>query len=636
MAESDDVTSIPGGGLSVEVLVTGVLFAVSAGLTGLAALWPQQPPSALLLLGWPLFAVVGAVLLDQQPGLRLGRTLAALSLAPLAIVLWSLARVGTVRAPDLASATADLAAPLACAVCLALPWAFGPAGPSRSARRSALVSWATAATGAALATAATTASWPGPVWNTGWALAVAGTLGAWAVAVASVRRTDRTSRRRMGWLLVTLFTGAAGVVVAWTFWPHRAGYYATCAALMIGSVLVANLWAARGFRPLDEHLLDGCLLLGVAATSAVVTVLVQVGSELAHRPSNTTTVVFTALLTAAMTTPAALWARRSLLARRYGSGLIPPEDVAAITADLHARAEPRDLLDKAARMVASASGSAEARIVLGAEDPSAPPAWAVHPLEVGGDRVGSLLIESGDLEGPELRQQQVVAQLLPTVALVARAVGLAVEAEHARRDVARERDAERKRVMGDLHDGLGPVLAGMSMRVQAALRTTSTPEHAALLADLADDLATSRTDLRRIVAGITPSTLDDGDLDAALRVLVESFRGATDAPKVRLTVELDDDVPPPVQVAVYRSVAEGITNGLRHASAGTIDVGVHARGGRVVVEVRDDGVGGPVVPGVGLSSLARRAESLGGQMTVCPSNPGTTLHLDLPTTRVAS
>jgi signal transduction histidine kinase len=440
----------------------------------------------------------------------------------------------------------------------------------------------------------------------------------------------------MGWLLVTLATGCAAVLVAWTFAPHQAGYYATCAALMIGSVLVASLWAARGFRPLDEHLLDGCLVLAVTVTSAVVTVLVQVGSELAHRPSSPTTVAFTALLTAAMTTPAALWARRSVLARRYGSGLIPPEDVAAITAELHARTEPRDLLDKAARMVASASGSAEARIVLGDEDPSAPAAWAVHPLEVGGDRVGSLLIASGDPEGPELRQRQVVAQLLPTVALVARAVGLAVEAEHARRDVARERDAERKRVMGDLHDGLGPVLAGMSMRVQAALRTSSTPEHAALLSDLAEDLATSRTDLRRIVAGIAPSTLDDGDLEAALRGLVDSFRGATDAPTVALTVELEDDVAVPIQVAVYRSVAEGITNGLRHASAATIDVGVRARGGCVVVDVRDDGIGGPVVPGVGLSSLARRAESLGGHMTVCPSHPGTTLHLELPSTRAGS
>jgi len=176
----------------------------------------------------------------------------------------------------------------------------------------------------------------------------------------------------------------------------------------------------------------------------------------------------------------------------------------------------------------------------------------------------------------------------------------------------------------------------MSMRVQATLRTTTSPEYAALLADLAEGLATSRADLRRIVAGIAPSTLDDGNLVGALGGLVASFQGATDTPKVGLTVVLEEPVAPDVQVAIYRSVAEGITNGLRHAAATTIEVSVRAREGRVLVDVSDDGGGGPVVPGVGLSSLARRAASLGGQMTICPGDPGTTLHLDLPTAAEAA
>ena len=100
--------------------------------------------------------------------------------------------------------------------------------------------------------------------------------------------------------------------------------------------------------------------------------------------------------------------------------------------------------------------------------------------------------------------------------------------------MARERDAERKRVLGDLHDGLGPVLAGMSMRVQAALRTAASPETASLLTDLSTDLAASRTDLRRIVAGITPSILDDGDLESALHSLVQSFGKPVDGPRVTL------------------------------------------------------------------------------------------------------
>lgn len=616
-------------GLSVEVVAAGVAFSASAGLTGLAAVGSQHPPALLLMLGWPVFAVVGAILLDQRPGLRLGRTLATLSLAPVAVVGWSLVDSGGMGSPELAAAAGDLAAGLGCAVAIAVPAAFRPAVPVGAAT----MRWgcALAASGSLVVLASRAAGWSRAMQGSGWILTVAGVLVTWTLVATSVRRSDRASRRRMSWLLTTITTGAAVVAGTWTFWTGAAGFYATCGTLVLGSLLVARLWQADDFRPFDEHLLDLGLGVGVVAISAVTTALVTLGSHLAHRTSNTTSVVFTGLLTAAMAAPAALWVRRSVLAARYGSGLIPPEGVAAITADLHARTEPRDLLDNAARMVAAASGSAEVRIVLGDDDPSAPEQWGVHPLEVGGDRVGSLLIASRDPEGPEVRERQVVAQLLPTVALVARAVGLAVEAEHARRDVARERDSERKRVMGDLHDGLGPVLAGMSMRVQAALRTSTSPEHVALLADLGAQLAAGRTDLRRIVAGIAPSTLDDGDLDAALRGLVESFQSATDSPKVGLSVTLSCDVAPAIQVAIYRSVAEGITNALRHAAAGTIDVHVRALDDLVVVDVTDDGVGGPVVPGVGLSSLVRRAESLGGRLTICPRDPGTTLHLELPT-----
>jgi signal transduction histidine kinase len=133
------------------------------------------------------------------------------------------------------------------------------------------------------------------------------------------------------------------------------------------------------------------------------------------------------------------------------------------------------------------------------------------------------------------------------------------------------------------------------------------------------------------VAGITPSTLEDGDLEGALDRLVTSFRDAAGGPCLTLTVELADVLTPAVQVAVYRCVAEGLTNALRHAAASTIDVRVCGRGGVVLLDVVDDGAGGRVVPGVGLSSLAQRAETLGGALRVVPARPtGTHLHLELP------
>ena len=188
----------------------------------------------------------------------------------------------------------------------------------------------------------------------------------------------------------------------------------------------------------------------------------------------------------------------------------------------------------------------------------------------------------------------------------------------------------------------------MSMQVRAAMRENPSgdararpgeagpsgrpgpPGLAGLLPGLADGLARSRTDLRRIVAGITPSALDGGDLGAALEHLVESFRGS-EGPALSLHVALGAPVDEATQIAVYRSVAEGVTNALRHAGASVITIRVASAGAIISVEVVDDGAGGRIVPGVGLSSLCARAEGLGGQLMVGPASPsGTRLRLELP------
>jgi signal transduction histidine kinase len=628
MAESWAENSIPSPGVTVEVLVAAVCFSVSAGLTAVSTLTPQDPPSLALLAGWPIFALAGGVVLDQRAASHPGRALTLLALVPALDIAWAAARFGGVpTSPDLARAVSELAAVQAAAVAISIPWAFR----SPQGRRGAVGLVVLAATGALAVLFAEAGLVRPQVRVAGWALVALSCAGIWILVARGARTDDRTTRRRIAWLFVSLALAGAVTAAAWLLSSADFAYYVTGSVLVVTALAVARLWLGKEFRPLDEYVLDLVLVIAAAGAAGLMALLVWLGAGLTHLPSARTSAVFTALVAAAMAAPAALWVRRTVLARRYGSGLISPADVAVITADLHAQTEPRALLDKAARMVASASGSRGAQIVLGEDAPVIPDHWVLHPLDVGGDRVGALLVESSNPEGPELRQQKIVAQLLPTVALVARAVGLAVEAEHARRDVARERDAERKRVMGDLHDGIGPILAGMSMRVQAALRTAPSSEYAGLLTDLAAGLAASRTDLRRIVAGITPSTLDDGDLGSALAHLVASFQGVAGGPRVTLEVGLDTVLSSAVQVAVYRSVAEGVTNALRHAAASAIDVQVQARCGVVLVDVVDNGVGGQVVPGVGLSSLEHRAGTLGGWLKVAAAEPkGTRMHLELP------
>ncbi len=614
------------------MLVAAACFVLGAGAAAAVVAYPQQRAAVgTLLLPWPVFGVTAGILFDQNRFTALARVFAALSLVPVGVLAlaWWTAGAASRPALDIRPALGALAGLLAVAVLAGVP------GAARAVQRIPVLAGAglVALTGAVALFAATRTQPETTALSAGgWTLVAAGCLGVW-VEVGRAARTDpRMARRRTTWLLAAVVAASVTALAGWLLLPDDAAGYVTAVCCALVAITVTRLCLLEEFRPLDEHLLDVVLVLGVVLTAAGVGLLIRLGAAWAGMSSPGTSATLAAMLTAATATPAALWVRRSVLARRYGAGVISPADVAVITADLRVQADPRGLLDKAARMVASASGCREARLVLGEELPEVGADWVVHPLDVGGERVGALAVRSGGTEGPEPRQEEVVARLLPTVALVARAVALAVEAELARRDVARERDLERRRILADLHDGLGPVLAGMSMRLRAALRADGAAADPALLTDLADALAAGRTDLRRIVAGITPSALDGGDLAAALERLVASFRDHSDGgPALTLDVALDARVPEPLQVAVYRCVAEGVTNALRHANPSAITVRVVSQDGLVTVDVVDDGAGGRIVPGVGLSSLRDRAGNLGGRLQVSPAEPtGTLVRLELP------
>jgi len=616
---SESAAELAPRGLSLEVVAAGAVFCASMSCVAATAVLRQEPPSLMLLAGWPLFALAGAVVLDRHPGSLVARVLVLLSLSSVLDVLLALVRTTHLTSAALVEAVQDLAGVHAVLLVAAVLWATRP--PDRTLV--AVTALLLALVGALLVLA--------EVPYAGWPLVGVGLAGLVTVLVLDVRRDERTERRRLPLLAATFAAGGLVVAGAAVLASRDVAGYTFASTLILIVVMVTRLSLAEELRPLGDDVLDLLIGLGAVTVAALAALLVWVGSSAVSLASPPTSTAFTALVTFALAVPGAVWVRRSVLARRYGNGVISPADVAAITADLNARTDPRDLLDRAARMVAAASGSREARIVLGEDEPEVPEGWVARELLVGGDRVGALLVGAGGPEGLEPRQARVVSQLLPTVGLVTRAVGLAIGAEHARYDVTRERDAERARILVDLHDGLGPALAGMSMRVQASLRSAPSPEQAALLTDLADGLAASRTDLRRIVAGLTPSALDDGDLDRALRTLVTSFRGPHDGPSLSLTTSLSGPLDKDTQVAVYRCVAEGLTNALRHASASSISVTVSRGESCVSVDVVDDGAGGTVVPGVGLSSLAARAEAGGGHLVVGRARPkGTRLHLELP------
>ena len=120
----------------------------------------------------------------------------------------------------------------------------------------------------------------------------------------------------------------------------------------------------------------------------------------------------------------------------------------------------------------------------------------------------------------------------------------------------------------------------------------------------------------------------------ATRIL--AHRLTTDAVRVTVTDPATPlpALPPAVETAAYRITAEAVTNAVRHAGARGVEVTFTACPGALTVTVADDGTGfdAGAVPGTGLSSIAERAEEIGGAATIDTAPGGTTVTATLPTT----
>jgi signal transduction histidine kinase len=162
--------------------------------------------------------------------------------------------------------------------------------------------------------------------------------------------------------------------------------------------------------------------------------------------------------------------------------------------------------------------------------------------------------------------------------------------------------------------------------VQARL-TSSPAEANDLLTAPSEELAAALVELRELAQGIHPAVLTERGLGPALEVL------AARAPlPISVTVDLPERLPEHVETAAYYAVSEALANVVKHASATSAGVRVQRVGGRVAVEIADDGAGGADAGrGTGLSGLRDRVETLDGVLRIdSPPGGGTLLRAELP------
>jgi signal transduction histidine kinase len=189
------------------------------------------------------------------------------------------------------------------------------------------------------------------------------------------------------------------------------------------------------------------------------------------------------------------------------------------------------------------------------------------------------------------------------------------------------REEERRRLRRDLHDGLGPALAALTLQVDT-LRNRAAAGRADLdleLLRVRSGIQETVADVRRIVDGLRPPALDELGLQGALEDLAARF-SLSDAFEVDVRC---DPLPPlvaAVEVAAFRVVQEALTNAAKHGLARHAEVRLALADGSLEVCVHDDGVGltGPRPGGVGLVSMRERAEEIGGSLAVVPGVGGGT------------
>ncbi|MFF4417277.1 sensor histidine kinase [Streptosporangium sp. NPDC001559] len=253
------------------------------------------------------------------------------------------------------------------------------------------------------------------------------------------------------------------------------------------------------------------------------------------------------------------------------------------------------------------------------------PTPRVVPLVWHGEPVGRLLLGApGPRRFAAAHNDRLIAVVTPYVADVVHAVTMTADLRRSRERILTAREEERRRLRRDLHDGLGHALTDMAMSINMArISLRSAPASAdRLLAELREGMDTVGQEIRELVYGLRPPTLDELGLAGAVRALA-----ADGGPEVAVETEGDlSDLPAATEVAAYRIAQEGLTNVRKHAGASSAVVSLR-RGESLVVRVQDDGSGLPEGrrAGVGLLSMRERAAELGGTCVIGAAPGGGTV-----------
>ncbi|MGE0218451.1 histidine kinase [Mycolicibacterium sp.] len=250
-----------------------------------------------------------------------------------------------------------------------------------------------------------------------------------------------------------------------------------------------------------------------------------------------------------------------------------------------------------------------------------------------GGLVGELVVYTRgrrEFSSAELELLSVIGRLIAGTLQQARLHRQLVLRERAHENfveqVIEAQEIERRRLAGDIHDGISQRLITLSYRLDAAARALGDGHYeASLQLDAARELADlTLAEARAAIGGLRPPVLDDLGLAGGLASLARSI------PQLRLEVDLAEArLPEHIELALYRIAQECLQNVVKHAEATVARLRFSVGDGTAQLHIVDDGVGfdvherpsGDDARGYGLLSMSERAELVGGRLDI-RSRPG--------------
>jgi signal transduction histidine kinase len=194
-------------------------------------------------------------------------------------------------------------------------------------------------------------------------------------------------------------------------------------------------------------------------------------------------------------------------------------------------------------------------------------------------------------------------------------------------------DDERARVAARLNEELAVRLAAVAARLDAVMVRVADADVQRVIGQASAELTELTGGVRAIIVDLQRGDDDPASVTGRIRGLVLSAGqrlGCT--PRMTLDGPLDE-LDPAVAEDLVAVAGEALTNVVRHAYAGTVELSAVLADGRLDLEVRDDGVGPNDEPsgGTGLAAMRTRAEDRGGEFTIEPHEPlGTRLRWAVP------